>query len=188
MSWLWIAVVALGAPVLHSDPAADVVVTSAGAADELLLPPRKPAELRQAVHRALRRWAKVGDTEADEAAREFLALFQELQRDERLAPAQREELLGKVRGRLASLAQQINKRIAIEKRLSKGKQPESVDGAANSPVLAQWGGGAWGGRPGGGGVGGAWGAGPGWGGAGGAWGGGPAWGGDRKSTRLNSSH
>ncbi len=88
--------------------------------------------LQRAARESLRRWAKPKANEADIAAREFLALYEQLQQDTQLARSQRERLRLKIRGRLLALARQIGQR-------ADGRQgPESVgpiDG-----VLAQVGG------------------------------------------------
>jgi hypothetical protein len=110
-------------------------------AQAALPPARSGAELGKAAHDALRRWARAGDREAAAAAQEFLGLFRELQADTRLPRAERESLQQKVRGRLLSLAPQITKRAAIEKRLAKEGRPASVGAAiVGQPVLAQFGG------------------------------------------------
>jgi hypothetical protein len=116
----------------------------AATAAEPFVPPRSGGELREAAHKALARWARPNDKQADLAAREFLALYDELGRDGKLAPLERAQLRNKVRGRLQDLAQQIQKRVAIERRLARqtGAAPKSVDAATDGTtgVLAQWGG------------------------------------------------
>jgi hypothetical protein len=100
---------------------------------------RTAAELREAVHAALRHWAQPSDQQAGAAAREFLALYKELQADKRLSSSQREYLLGKTRARLAQLSEQISKRIAREKQLAKAAKPaqDASNGSSlNSPVGA----------------------------------------------------
>ena len=79
--------------------------------------PRSGRELSDAVQAALRRWARPSDARADQAAREFLTLFDELGKDRDLGPVSREALQVKVRARLAQLADQISKRIPREKRV-----------------------------------------------------------------------
>jgi hypothetical protein len=66
--------------------------------------PRAGAELREAVHLALRHWAQPSDTQADAAAREFLAIYKDLQADKQLSSSQREYLMGKTRAGWRSLA------------------------------------------------------------------------------------
>jgi hypothetical protein len=104
------------------------------------LAPRTGAELREAVHVALRHWAQPTDQEADVAAREFLTLYKDLQADKQLSSSQREYLLGKTRVRLEQLSQQISKRVAREKRLAQNKaaKPQDADnsGSLNSPSAA----------------------------------------------------
>jgi hypothetical protein len=102
---------------------------------------RTGATLREAAHETLRRWAKPGDKEADQAARDFLVLYQELLRDDQMPKAQRESLRLKVRGRLVALTQQISKRVAIENRLAKKDGAKPGAGPKPAEILAQWGGG-----------------------------------------------
>jgi hypothetical protein len=97
--------------------------------------PQSGAELREAVHAALRHWAQPTDQEADAAAREFLALYKDLQADKQLSSSQREYLLGKTRVRLEQLSQQISKRVAREKRLAQNKAAKSAQDVGNSGSL-----------------------------------------------------
>ena len=53
---------------------------------------RSGRELSDAVHAALRHWAKATDQEADTAARELLGIYREIQQDTRMARSQRETL------------------------------------------------------------------------------------------------
>jgi hypothetical protein len=107
---------------------------------------RTGADLRDAVRDALPRWARPTDTRADEAARVFLRLHEELRADTELSRSQRKYFLTKVRIRLNQLSDQITKRIAREKRLAKGRKPKSVQLPDDKgPALAQQQG-----RPGGG--------------------------------------
>ncbi len=103
---------------------------------------RTGPELREAVRAALRRWAKPSDTEADAAAKEFITLYGELERDDQLARAQKEQLRGKVRGRLLRLADQITKRVLRERRLAKKARAENVAVPAGKadPLAQQFGG------------------------------------------------
>lgn len=87
---------------------------------------RSGRDLREAVHRALRRWARPSEADADPAAREFLTLFDQLQRDSELPSAQREYLQQKVRIRLLELSDQIALRIARQKRQADAEQAASV--------------------------------------------------------------
>jgi hypothetical protein len=139
MSGLWIAVLALAAPPAEGAVPAAVPSPPVLSADEPVVPPRTGIELRDACREAMRRWARPTDKEADLAAREFLVLYAELERDDQLAISQREDLRTKIRSRLLKLAQQIKRRVAIEKRLAREQQPGSVD-AAPDEELAQWGG------------------------------------------------
>jgi hypothetical protein len=114
-------------------------VTEASPADAA----RTGRELLDAAREALRHWAAVEDDRAEEAARDFLVLFCELRRDDKLARPQRDAMTIKVRGRLSKLATQIGKRAAIARRLAgrKGAQarPATVDAAQQALVLAQQG-------------------------------------------------
>jgi hypothetical protein len=97
--------------------------------------PRAGAELREAVHAALRHWAQPSDQQADAAAREFLALYKDLQVDKQLSSSQREYLTGKTRMRLEQLSQQISKRIARQKRLAQSEAAKPAQDAANGDSL-----------------------------------------------------
>jgi hypothetical protein len=101
--------------------------------------PRQGAELSRATHDALRRWAKVSDQQAPAAARELLTLYRELQADRELRASEREQLRLRVRGRLANLIPQINRRTAQEKRLVHNARPASHAETLPQPILAQWG-------------------------------------------------
>lgn len=139
MSLLWVAVLALSAaPSEGVSPVGSVAPCHV--AEPSKAPLRSGRELEEAARAALRHWARVGDKEADTAAREFLVLYKELQQDTRLARSQREELRVKVRSRLALLAQQIAKRDSQETRVAKGGA-KSVRIAQDAKVLGQAGGG-----------------------------------------------
>jgi len=112
-----------------------------------LVPPRIGRELESAIHAALCRWAKPTETQAEPAARDFLALYNELHRDTVLARTTRDQLAAKLRGRLTALAQQIEKQQATANKRPAADRPGSVDRAGKDGVLAQRGGG-WG-QPGG---------------------------------------
>jgi hypothetical protein len=92
---------------MSSDPESAAAVSVNGA-------PRSGSELREATEAALRRWARVPAAEADQAARDFLALYEELAADRELLPARRESLRARVRYRLGELSRQISRRIAKE--------------------------------------------------------------------------
>jgi hypothetical protein len=140
MSTLWVAILVLAASP-GDQPAPDRATSAAAPAAQTAASPRTGAALREAAHEALRRWAKPGDKDADQAARDFLLLYQELLRDDQISKAQREELRLKVRGRLIALAQQISKRVAIENRLAKKNGAKPDAGPKPADILAQWGGG-----------------------------------------------
>ncbi len=121
-------------------PMVETSTTVASSASTTEQPPvlRSGPELREAVRAALRLWARPSDTEAHVAAKEFLTLYHELERDNRLARAGREQLRGKVRGRLIRLADQIAKRVAREKRLAEKARPEKAElPAGKGDALAQ---------------------------------------------------
>ncbi len=151
MSAVWIAAILLGAgPGATVLPAASAELSSTRV-QQPLVPLRTGVELRGAVRDALRRWARVEDKQAEQAAREFLVLYKELEADTKMAAAQREQYRGKVRGRLAALSTRITKRAAIERRLA-GQQPKSVDAGKGNPALGQMFGGGFGQPPMGGGM------------------------------------
>lgn len=107
------------------------------------LPPREGRALQQACRDALRRWARPGQNELEAAARELLALYQEVVRDTQLAVSQREELRLTLRGRLVRLAERIERRSGAP---DPAVQPDSIAVLPGDGVLAQWGGmGGWGG-------------------------------------------
>jgi hypothetical protein len=140
MPTIWVTLAALAVVPDAGGGPADTSTPAAIVQQESLVPPRTGAELRDAVRAAMSRWARADGKQADPAAREFLVLYEELQADKQLSRGQRDELLTKVRGRLQKLAEQISKRVAVEKRLAKAKRPESVAAAvAGQGVLAQMG-------------------------------------------------
>jgi hypothetical protein len=126
MSAIWILAVALAAA---GDPAAVPGGEPAAAA-------RSGAELRQAVRETMGRLARPSDEELEPAVQELLALYEELQTDDRLPQSQRRELLAKVRVRLLKLAEQIDRRLAAQRRRAGPQRSEAV-GAAGIDVLAQ---------------------------------------------------
>lgn len=130
MSPVLIALLALAAPPLEGNeeaapPLAAVSVQEAVSPEKAAPAPRKGAELRDAVRAALRRWAKPADAEADAAAREFLALYGELQSDDQLSRSQRQYFSQRVRIRLMQLSDQITLRVARQRRLAKARKAES---------------------------------------------------------------
>ncbi len=80
--------------------------------------PRSGRELLEAVREALPRLAAPDDSQAEEAARELLVLYNELERDTAMAGVQRDYYKAKVRSRLQALSDQISKRIARNRRLA----------------------------------------------------------------------
>jgi hypothetical protein len=75
--------------------------------------PSSAADLRREVHDALRHWARPGDQQLTEAARELLELYRRVDRDTQLAAASRKELRLKLRSRLAGLAERIAARSVV---------------------------------------------------------------------------
>jgi len=101
-----------------------------------------PGHLRDEVQASLRRWNRTSNAQAPAAAAELLALLGHLQADTYLPPAQREELIGRVRARLIRLADQIARRLEAEQ-IAPDKTdaplPASVEAAKAAAVMAQWG-------------------------------------------------
>ena len=94
------------------------------------------ADLRRAVHESLRRWARPGDQQLTEAARELLELYRRVDRDTQLAAASRKELRLKLRSRLAGLAERIAARsVAIPADRAK-PLAQQLGGAAFGPQVA----------------------------------------------------
>jgi hypothetical protein len=144
MATLWIAAVLWAAA--PDGPAAGPVQPAAEAAipesQQPIVPYRTGTELRDAVRDTLRRWARVDDKHAQQASREFLVLYKELEQDTLMPRAQSEEYRTKVRGRLADLSVQISKRVAIERRLAERQpnhQPKSLRGVPADASMAQMG-------------------------------------------------
>jgi hypothetical protein len=102
-------------------------------------PVRKGKDLEAATHAALRRWAKVGKANAPAAAREFIAIFNELKQDTSLSPSKRQQLGGQVRSRLLRLVALLPKSGGV----NRGSDlPAHVGDAQDQPqVLGQLGGG-----------------------------------------------
>jgi hypothetical protein len=94
--------------------------------------------LSEAVQAALRRWARPSNEQAEEAAREFLALYRELEQDRSLGVSTRQQLRLKVRARLARLAEQIAKRLLLDEPPAKPDPPDKAALPADQPErLAQ---------------------------------------------------
>jgi hypothetical protein len=118
MSPILVAVLAITAPA--AEPAkSGSLPPGVVAVDAPDATPRKGYELRDAIRKAFKRWAKPSDAEAEEAARELISLFIELQRDDELARPQWKSLQTKVRNRLLELRDQIARKVAIARRLEK---------------------------------------------------------------------
>ena len=119
MAPLWVAALALALGPADSAAQTD---SPPSAAENTASTPLAGKELSVAVRAALRRWARPSDSQADQAAREFLALYRQLQEDRQLGPATRADLRQTVRARLAHLADQIARRVAREQREATGPQ------------------------------------------------------------------
>jgi hypothetical protein len=144
MSAVWIVVLALGGPPLDFVPPANSSPSPYQTSEETsVVPMRTGRELADATRAALRQWARVPEKDANSAAREFLGLYREIQADTKLAKSQREELRGKVRGRLIQVGHQISKRLAREKVGGPASVAtvNSIKLPGNGAPLAQWGGG-----------------------------------------------
>lgn len=94
--------------------------------------PRTGRALSDAAQAALRRWARPADREAEDAARDFLVLYEELTNDQSLGVTTRQQLRLKVRTRLAQLAEQIAKRAGKGDRLA-GMAQDNGDAPSESP-------------------------------------------------------
>jgi hypothetical protein len=140
MAPFWVTALALAlSPV---GQVANLPSSLAACAEKPAATPPAGKELTAAVRAALRRWARPSNAQADQAAREFLALYQQLQEDTQIGPATRQELRQTVRTRLAHLADQIARRAAREKR-EEARAPvaQSVKTPADrADNMAQWGG------------------------------------------------
>jgi len=84
------------------------------------------SSLRDAIHQALRHWARPADQDVDRAAREFLKLSGELQRDTQMAGATRLEFQAKLRYRLAELSARIQNRNAKARAGAAGAEVATV--------------------------------------------------------------
>jgi hypothetical protein len=149
---MWVSCIAILA--LSASPGeastAEAAKPVAAAADKAQPTPRTGRELAAAANSALRHWARTPDKDTDPAARELLALYNEVQHDTSLARAQRDDLQRKLRYRLSQLAKQISHRTARQAR-QPAVAADSVGVEKNAKVLGQMGGGAaMGGQPGGG--------------------------------------
>ncbi len=142
MSPILFAILALGASPPDAPAIAATPSPAAQSAQQTPSPssgqapsPRAGTELREAVHAALRHWVQPSDKQSDAAAREFLALYKDLQADKQLSSSQHEYLMGKTRTRLEQLSQQISKRIAREKRLAQSSAAKPAQEATNGGSL-----------------------------------------------------
>lgn len=134
MTGALITVLLLTAPPSEGAELASVAAVKTRSAEPVAASPRTGVELRDAVREALRRWARPSDQQAEQAAVEFLGLYDELVKDDKLATSQREYFRTKVRSRLLDLSEQISKRIAREKRLAKNDNKADVQDAAPASV------------------------------------------------------
>jgi len=138
--WLLAAAAPQGsAPTSESSKTSEVSMTSEVSVARPIAV-RSGRELSKAAQAALRRWLRPSDAVADQAAREFLTLYNELGQDRSLGLAVRESLRTKVRLRLAQLADQISKRIAREKREAAPDPPPTLSIPPGNDRLAQMGG------------------------------------------------
>jgi len=92
--------------------------------------PRSGAELREAIRQTLPRLAKPSDEEAPKAAREFLALYQALEKDRQLVASQREYYRAVLRARLQTLSEQMGRKLAKEQ----PSPPTGIFSSANGPI------------------------------------------------------
>jgi hypothetical protein len=83
-------------------------------------------DLCDAIHQALRHWARPADSDVDRAAREFLQLSGDLQRDTQIAGRTRLELQTKLRYRLAELSLRIRSRVGKAKAETAGAEIASI--------------------------------------------------------------
>jgi hypothetical protein len=141
MSMLWIAALLVSAPTSENSPAAVVPAPTAASAtatsEKSAAPVRTGRVLENAVHQALRHWARPRDSETKQAAQELIGLYRELQRDTSLTKDDRTQLRLMVRSRLVSLAQQISRHAAREARLAGSNAPQHVGVAKADAVLSQ---------------------------------------------------
>jgi len=158
MATSWIAVVVSlalpAAPPAGDQPAAHPPAAQAQAAGQPAQPDqpapnlRTGRELMAACRAALQRWARPSDAQAQQAARELLGLYRELQQDTELAVTQREGLRVVLRRRLLALARQIERQVAARRKeaaqaggQAQGQAPPTVRVPQQGGVLAQRG--AW---------------------------------------------
>ena len=95
---------------------------------------RSGRELDRAVHCSLRRWAKPTGEQLEPAARDFLALHDELGRDTKLAQKTRNQLSSKVRRRLSDLARLLRKQAGQD---DGPDAPDGVDQPGLGGILPQ---------------------------------------------------
>lgn len=131
MNYILLSVVLLGVTPDTAAPQPDLPAASVAAP----LPPRRGVDLAEAAQAAMRRWSRVADEDAPAAAREYLAIYEELLGDDQLPRRQREQWQQKIRSRLIKLAPQVALRAAIERRLAR-QSPASV--SIDRPVLGQF--------------------------------------------------
>ncbi len=93
------------------------------------------SELQRTVRESLNRWKKVSDTQAEGAAREFLALFRALESDTEIPPRLRKNLTRSVQTKLDALSRQILK-VANSEKAEKVKKAEKVEKTKNPTQTA----------------------------------------------------
>jgi len=126
MPGVWIVSFALALAPGEGMPPCGPGAPSPHAAQSTEPTPATIARLSEAVPAALRRWTRPGDDVADQAAREFLVLYNALEQDKELSASLRQQLRTKVRARLAQLAEQIGNHLALQK---PGPKPGDPPGA-----------------------------------------------------------
>ena len=115
----------------------------AGVQAEDAPPARQGKELQTAVKDTLKKWNRSKPEVAEDAAQEFLVLFEELKQDTQIPEATKAPMQKNVRLKLASLSRQISERLEKEQKLTaKTEAPATVKMPEDkTPVAAQIGGG-----------------------------------------------
>ena len=104
---------------------------------------RQGKELLAAVQETMKRWNKTQPGQAEDAAREFLVLHEELEADTQIPQTQRVKIQKNVRLKLAALSRQISKNLEKEPGVKNAApEVESVKlPEGKSEIVAQFGGG-----------------------------------------------